>query len=148
MYKYKYPRPMLCVDVVLFEKVSQVLPRVLLIKRNNDPFRDCWALPGGFVEMDEDLDVAAKRELFEEAAVEISDLIQVGAFGHPKRDPRGRNISVAFTAISSREIICSPGDDAKEAGVFGLNNLPLLAFDHGLIIKSAVNTLELAKLWE
>lgn len=148
MYRYKYPRPMLCVDVVLFEMVSEAPIGVLLIKRHNDPFKDCWALPGGFVEMDEDLPAAAQRELAEETAVKMSDLIQVGAFGDPKRDPRGRNISVAFTATSSTAIVCSPGDDAKEAAVYPLDHLPSLAFDHDLIIESAINTLGLLKMWK
>ena len=147
MYQYKYPRPMVCVDVALFETRADGEAAVLLIRRGRDPFAGHWALPGGFVEMDEDLLTAARRELREETKICIDEMIQVGAFGDPLRDPRGRNISVAFTASIHTPIQPVAGDDASEARVFSLRDLPPLAFDHAQIITSAVESLKLHGKW-
>ena len=147
MYQYKYPRPMVCVDVVLFERRKSGAPGILLIRRGKAPFAGRWALPGGFVEMDEDLDAAARRELKEETAVDIGEMIQVGAFGNPKRDPRGRNISVAYASIVTTAIAPAAGDDAADARVFSLNELPELAFDHDVLIESSVEVLKQRQLW-
>ena len=147
MYQYKYPRPMVCTDVALFERHSDGETHILLIQRGNAPFAGHWALPGGFVEMDEDLHVAARRELAEETGIEIGDLIQVGAFGDPLRDPRGRNISVAFAAVASAPLSPRAGDDAAAATLFSLGALPDLAFDHEMIINSAVDALKLRGKW-
>ncbi|MBN2339893.1 MAG: NUDIX hydrolase [Deltaproteobacteria bacterium] len=147
MYQYKYPRPMVCVDVALFGKTDAGQRTVLLIQRGKPPFEGRWALPGGFVEMDEDLQTAAARELAEETQVRVNELLQVGAFGDPKRDPRGRNISVAYTAIIETPLSPYAGDDAKATRVFPLDELPPLAFDHDTIIKSAINTLKLHQKW-
>ncbi|MFD1095851.1 NUDIX domain-containing protein [Salegentibacter chungangensis] len=111
--------------------------KVLLIKRKNDPFQDHWALPGGFIEDDEDLEDAAKRELKEETGVKVDVMEQVRAFGKPGRDPRGRTISVAFLSRIFCEEELKPSDDAKEAKWFDIDNLPDLAFDHEEIIKAA-----------
>jgi 8-oxo-dGTP diphosphatase len=111
---------------------------VLLVRRRNEPFRGRWALPGGFVEMDEDLPDAARRELLEETGVEATDLVELGAFGRPGRDPRGRVISVVFMAGIARSAPEPRGaDDAAEARWFPLASLPPLAFDHEEIIARA-----------
>ncbi|MDT0649330.1 NUDIX hydrolase [Autumnicola edwardsiae] len=111
--------------------------KVLLIKRKKDPFKDQWALPGGFIEEGEDLEQAAKRELLEETGVKIHSMEQIRAFGKPGRDPRGRMISIAFLSRIFSEEALSPGDDAKDAAWFEINDLPELAFDHNEIITAA-----------
>src|SRR5215475_13895163 len=95
-YTYDYPRPAVTVDVVIVTRERR--PRVLLIRRKHDPFADMWAIPGGFVDMDEALDAAAARELREETGVEAQRLEQLHTFGEPGRDPRGRTITVAYLA--------------------------------------------------
>src|ERR1044071_7903684 len=96
-YTYEYPRPSVTVDLVIFTIADNDL-KVLLIRRKAEPFKDRWALPGGFVEIDESLEAAAARELEEEAGVTDVYLEQLYTFGDPKRDPRGRTISVAYFA--------------------------------------------------
>ncbi|MDT0647696.1 NUDIX hydrolase [Zunongwangia sp. F260] len=122
-------------SVVLCHSDSQF--KVLLIKRKKDPFKDQWALPGGFIEEGEDLEQAARRELLEETGVKIDSMEQIRAFGKPGRDPRGRMISIAFLSRIYSEETLKSGDDAKDAGWFGINNLPDLAFDHEEIITAA-----------
>ncbi|TFE68563.1 NUDIX hydrolase [Methylacidiphilum sp. Yel] len=108
---------------------------LLLIQRKNPPFQGMWALPGGFVEENEDLEEAALRELKEETNISASQLVQIGAFGKPGRDPRGRVISIAFLLVMPFENLKpAAGDDAKNACFFPLNQLPILAFDHQFII--------------
>lgn len=138
---------MVCVDIALFERDKNDDMGILLIQRGKEPFIGCWALPGGFVEMDEDLDIAARRELREETDVQTGELIQVGAFGDPRRDPRGRNISIAYAAVASEAITPVAGDDAVHAAVFALANLPPLAFDHDRLIRSAIDVLKLYQKW-
>ncbi|MBN2802167.1 MAG: NUDIX hydrolase [Deltaproteobacteria bacterium] len=140
-YCYKYPRPMVTVDTVILKAEPDNIFKLLLIKRKNDPFADCWALPGGFVDMDEDLDAAAKRELLEETGIAVDSVKEIGAFGTPGRDPRGRNICVAFGAVVHDELFPKGGDDAKEAELFDMNHLPELAFDHEKIIMKAIKVL-------
>jgi 8-oxo-dGTP diphosphatase len=125
------------VDAVVLkkEKSDYVL---LLIKRKNAPFKDCWALPGGFVDENEDLEAAAKRELEEETQIKINHLDQIGAFGKPFRDPRGHMVSIAYFGIVPEKTIAIASDDAKEAQWFSINGLPELAFDHSDIIKTAL----------
>ena len=101
-YTYKYPRPSVTVDLVIFTIAENDL-KVLLIRRNGQPFKDNWALPGGFVEIDESLEKAAARELKEEAGVTKVYLEQLYTFGDPKRDPRGRVISVSYFALVDAE---------------------------------------------
>lgn len=125
------------VDVVLlFPGVSG--GEILLIKRKNEPFADHWALPGGFVDENEDLEVAARRELLEETGVRVQHIEQLRAFGKPGRDPRGHMVSVAYLAVLQQEKPQAVGmDDAKEAKWFSVNDLPNLAFDHAQIISFA-----------
>ncbi|MFB8247360.1 NUDIX domain-containing protein [Streptomyces sp. NPDC055952] len=112
---------------------------VLLIERGWDPYEGCWALPGGHVDAGETSVVAAARELEEEAgiAVAVADLRQVGAFDAPGRDPRGRYVSVAYTATPPAPVVPSAGDDATAARWWPLDALPDLAFDHADILAAA-----------
>jgi 8-oxo-dGTP diphosphatase len=139
MPSYEHPRPALTADVVL---IAPDRSAVLLIRRGNPPFEGRWALPGGFVEMDEDLEPAARRELAEETGLAAGPLVQVGAFGRPGRDPRGRVVSVAFTgAPAAEDAVPEPASDAAEARWFPLDDLPGLAFDHAEIIAAATELL-------
>ena len=100
-YTYEYPRPALTVDAVVFGYREGELS-VLLVERGEEPFAGDWALPGGFVDMDEDLEAAARRELEEETSVTPVFLEQLGAWGAPGRDPRGRVVTVAYLALVSQ----------------------------------------------
>lgn len=126
------------VDSVVFCKVSNKF-KVLLIQRKNDPFKDQWALPGGFVDEGEDLEVAAKRELLEETGVVVQSMEQVQAFGKPGRDPRGHTISIAFLSRIFTEEELEPSDDARDARWVDIENIMDmdLAFDHDEIINVA-----------
>ncbi len=132
-YTYKYPRPALTVDCLIFRK--EPVLQLLLIQRKFPPFENNWALPGGFVEMEEDLIEAAKRELNEETGLDGIDLFQLQTFGKPGRDPRGRTISVVFWGESANEKSVIAGDDAQKARWFTISKLPKLAFDHEEILK-------------
>ncbi|MCS7046595.1 MAG: NUDIX hydrolase [Gemmataceae bacterium] len=124
------------VDVVLVSR--ERTPRVLLIRRKHPPFAGKWALPGGFVEIEEDLDAAARRELEEETGIRVGRLEQLATFGAPNRDPRGRTISVVYLAhLDPRRVRPRPNDDAAEVAWFPLRKPPPLAFDHAEILKTA-----------
>jgi 8-oxo-dGTP diphosphatase len=136
-YTYTYPRPALSVDCVVFAKDAGTL-KVLLIQRGKGPFQGSWALPGGFVEMDETLEHAALRELKEETTLQLSQLTRVGVYDAVHRDPRERVISVAFMAMTHwNEHTAVGSDDASDAQWFALSSLPVLAFDHAQILKDA-----------
>ncbi len=137
-YTYKYPRPAVTVDAVVFRKEHNNL-QILLIRRKNPPFEGMWALPGGFVDMDETLEEAAARELKEETGIELNDMKQLKAYGAVNRDPRHRTISIVFTGLINGHQEIKAGDDAANAKWFPLNNLPPLAFDHFEIVNDAVN---------
>ncbi len=123
-------------DCVIFYRNKQD-PKVLLVKRKKDPFKDKWALPGGFLEDEEPLEDGAKRELEEETGLKFKKLKQLHTFGAPGRDPRGRTISITFWGeVTSKEKV-EGNDDAAEARWFHLNDLPELAFDHSEILKVA-----------
>ncbi|MCX5632602.1 MAG: NUDIX hydrolase [Phycisphaerae bacterium] len=139
-YAYDWPRPMVTVDAIVFN-ISGDSPRLLLIKRGNEPFKGKWAFPGGFVDMDEELEDAAARELAEETGLTGVKLTQLRAFGKCGRDPRGRNISVMFIGITKDSKI-KGGDDAAEAKWFDINNLPPLAFDHNDVAMIAIKRLK------
>ncbi len=133
-----YPRPSVTVDLVIFTIADDDL-KVLLIRRKQDPFKARWALPGGFVEIDESLETAAARELEEEASVRNVYLEQLYTFGEPGRDPRGRVISVAYFALidaDSQQIVAA--DDAAEAAWHSVFHPPKLAFDHSKVLAYAV----------
>ncbi len=111
---------------------------VLLVRRARDPFKGMWAIPGGFVEMDEDLPAAARRELREETGLDVPALKQFRTFGRPGRDPRGRQITVVYIARVSRDVPPPrAGDDAAEARWFPFEALPRLAFDHAEVLREA-----------
>ncbi len=139
-YVYDWPRPMVTVDAAVFD-VSGDKTRILLIKRGNEPFKGQWAFPGGFVEMDEDLEDAAARELAEETGLTGVKLEQLYTFGKCGRDPRGRNIAVVFIGITKNTKIKS-GDDATEAQWFEIDNLPQMAFDHDNVAAKAIRYLK------
>ena len=111
---------------------------MLLIQRGNQPFKGCWAFPGGFMNMDETTEQCAIRELEEETGMKVRDLQQIGAYSKVDRDPRGRTITVAYLAIVDAPIAVTGQDDAAKAQWFPINALPLLAFDHDEIMKDAV----------
>jgi 8-oxo-dGTP diphosphatase len=138
-YCYPYPRPALTVDLVLL-RISKSETCVLLIKRKHPPFTGQWALPGGFVDEGETLLHAASRELEEETHLQKHELVQIGIFAAPGRDPRGWTVSVAFMGImnSNEKISPEAGDDAAEAAWFDISKLPYLAFDHRDIINTAL----------
>jgi len=139
-YTYKYPRPALTADAVVF-KQEGVNTYVLLIQRKNPPYQNKWALPGGFVDMDETLESAASRELMEETGIADVELQQLHAFSNLERDPRGRTVSVVFWGILQSKKSPLAGDDAADARWFNLNNLPPLAFDHREVLQTATGKL-------
>jgi 8-oxo-dGTP diphosphatase len=113
------------------------------LRRKHDPFADCWALPGGFIEMDETLEESARRELREETGLETGVLRQLGTYGDPGRDPRGRTISVVYLAVvNPKKLLPRAADDAAEADWFPLGRLPKLAFDHAKILADARRSLK------
>lgn len=127
------------VDVVLLRKMLSG-GQILLIQRKNEPFQHSWALPGGFVEENEDLADAARRELAEETSIHVQHLEQLKAFGKPHRDPRGHMVSVAFLCVVTDEnTVAKAADDAADAQWFSVNDLPKLAFDHDEIISFALS---------
>lgn len=130
MYTYQYPRPAVTVDAILVSSARTVL----LIERGREPYKGKWALPGGFIDMDESLETACLRELQEETGITINEVNQFKAFGAVNRDPRHRTISVVFYAFVGAEQPAQAGDDAAEAKWFPLDELPELAFDHGQIL--------------
>ena len=137
-YVYKYPRPALTVDAVVFCR-EHIDLYVLLIERARPPFQGTWALPGGFVDIDESLEDAVARELKEETGVEGIDLKQFYTFGTPGRDPRHRTVSVAYYGERDCMKGLHAGDDAGKAAWFHINDLPPLAFDHKDIVLMAYN---------
>ena len=138
-YTYDYPRPMLTADCVVVRSGSEVL----LVRRGGEPFKGCWALPGGFMEMDETIEHCAVRELEEETGLRFAeqDLRLVGVYSAPGRDPRGRTVTAAFRVecgerrAESGEAVA--GDDAAEVCWWPLAALPPLAFDHADIVAAA-----------
>lgn len=136
-YCYWHPHPAVSTDIVLFTLRAEKL-QLLLIRRRNPPFQGGWALPGGFLDMDEDLADCAKRELEEETGIKNIYLEQLYTFGKPGRDPRERVISVAhYALIASDQITLQPASDATEAAWFAFDELPALAFDHREIVEKA-----------
>ena len=135
-YCYEYPHPALTTDIVVFQIEDRML-KVLLIKRGQDPHKGKWALPGGFVDIDEDLDACAKRELEEETGISGLYLEQLYTFGAPQRDPRERIVSVAYFAVLRGTANARAASDAAQAKWFDLSRLPRLAFDHRTIVNMA-----------
>ena len=137
-YTYEYPRPAVTTDAVVFLEKGNAF-EILLIQRKNEPFKDMWALPGGFVDMDETLEEGVVRELEEETGLKGVKLQQLHTFSTVDRDPRGRTIGTAFWGFTTKEnSIVNGGDDASEAIWFSVENLPELAFDHQEIVDMAL----------
>ena len=143
----KFPSQSVTTDVVIFSFFENSL-NVLLVRRKRMPFQGYWAIPGGFVEPDEDLPESAARELLEETGLKNIRLIEYGAFGHPGRDPRTRTITVCYLALVQKERVRPiAGDDAEDVRWFPARKVPELAFDHDLELKGALDRLrELAVL--
>jgi len=140
-YVYDWPRPMVTVDAAVFAFLDGE-PKVLLIQRKEEPFKGRWALPGGFVEIEEDLPEAAARELAEETGLRDVALEQLRTFGKPGRDPRGRTITVAYFGIAERDREqIRAADDAANAQWFDIDDLPPMAFDHDEIVRCAIDRL-------
>ncbi len=138
VYTYPFPMPAVTVDCIIYRKNEQNFHEVLLIKRGNEPFKNQWALPGGFIEIDEELEDAAKRELFEETGIIQNKLTQLFTEGTVGRDPRHRTIGVIYSGeFENNDNPLNAGDDAKELRWFAIHNLPQLAFDHNKIINKA-----------
>ena len=141
-YTYDHPRPSVTVDSIVL-KYSDNNIQLLLIRREKDPYKNKWALPGGFLELEENLEEGSKRELKEETGLIVENVEQVGAFGDPNRDPRGRVISISFLSVlkKGQEGEIKSSSDAADAQWFDLNKLPELAFDHHNIISTAITYL-------
>lgn len=141
-FRYEYARPALTVDCVVFGLDEGDL-KVLLIERGLDPFAGSWAVPGGFVHVDETLDDAARRELAEETGLRDVFLEQLYTFGDLARDPRERVVSVAYYAlvnIAGKSLAATT--DARDAAWFDVDDLPKLAFDHATIVDCALSRLK------
>ncbi len=141
MYEYKYPRPAVTADCIVFAKDKEQT-RVLLIQRGNEPFKGCWAFPGGFMDMGETTEETAIRELKEETGLSVKQVIQLGAYSKIDRDPRGRTITVAYMAELQYPTPVKGNDDAAKAQWFDIKDLPKLAFDHAEIMKDAIKRYE------
>jgi 8-oxo-dGTP diphosphatase len=133
-YTYNYPRPAVTADIIILKKNNNQ-QFVLLIERKHPPFEGMWALPGGFLEMDETLEEAALRELREETGVTGIELKQFHTFSKVNRDPRHRTITAVFIGFTADNISIEAGDDAANVQWFSTDNLPPLAFDHGEVME-------------
>ena len=142
-YTYYYPRASVTVDIIIFCQFEGKT-KVLLIERGNEPYKNNWAFPGGFIEMDETLEESAVRELHEETGMCGVRLHQYKAYGDPGRDPRGRNISVIFYGFTDiKNSIVAGSDDAKNAGWFNQDEIPDMAFDHNKILNDVKQFLKM-----
>ena len=135
-FTYKYPRPAVTADCVVITKEADA--KVLLIQRGDEPYKGCWAFPGGFMNMDETTEQCATRELEEETGLKVNEIHQVGAYSKVDRDPRGRTVTVAYLAVIDKPMPVVGLDDATKAEWWPLSALPQLAFDHDEIMKDAV----------
>ena len=136
-FSYNYPRPAVTADIAVL-RLDDV-PEILLIQRKEAPYKDLWALPGGFMEMEETLEEAARRELVEETSIMAGELIRFDTYDKPGRDPRGRTITQVFVMIWKEELgIPKAGSDAASLQWYALNELPELAFDHKEIVSDVI----------
>lgn len=136
-YTYEYPRPAVSVDAAVFRKTGDKLD-LLLIRRGNEPYKGQFALPGGFVDMDETVEEAARRELMEECNIDCAGLQQFKAYSAIDRDPRQRTIGIVFYYVSENEHEFDgfkAGDDAAEAEFVNAGEIGNLAFDHNEVLK-------------
>ena len=135
-YTYKYPRPAVTADCIVIAQEPET--KVLLIERADDPYKGCWAFPGGFLNMDETMEQCAIRELEEETGLKVETVHLVGAYSKVERDPRGRTITVAYLAVIDAPVPVTGQDDAAKAEWWSISDLPHLAFDHYDIIQDAI----------
>lgn len=140
-FSYEYPRPAVTADVAVLRLLD--LPEILLIQRKNPPFKGLWALPGGFMDMEETLEEAARRELREETGIVAGELIRFDTYDRPGRDPRGRTITQVFVMIWKAEMgMPEAGSDAASLQWSALNELPELAFDHKEIVADVIRMIK------
>mmetsp|Transcript_100193 Transcript_100193/g.259046 ORF Transcript_100193/g.259046 Transcript_100193/m.259046 type:complete len:243 (+) Transcript_100193:173-901(+) len=144
-HSYKYPRPGLTADTAVFRIGSPGDPEcqklyILLIKRKRSPYQGDWALPGGFVDEHEDIETAAAREVEEETGISGLKLYEVGAFGMPRRDPRGHTVTICYMTVISAQLAdtAKAGDDAADTSWSSVEDLPALAFDHAEILRACL----------
>ena len=147
-YIYDWPRPTVTVDAAVFAFFKN-RPKLLLINRGKEPFKGKWALPGGFVGIDEELEDAVERELAEETGLANVPLEQMHTFGNVGRDPRGRQITIVFMGIAKKGLNkVKAGDDAAKAQWFDIEKLPKdMAFDHSKVAKFAIRKLKRKKIY-
>ena len=138
-YCYKYPHPAVTTDCVIFGFNGERL-QVLLIERGIEPYKGKWALPGGFLKMDESAEECARRELKEETGLEGAYMEQFHTFSSPERDPRERVVTIGYFALIRQQEV-KGGDDAAAAKWFPLDETPALAFDHDFILRKATQRL-------
>lgn len=139
---YKYARPAITADSIIFTRSCEGL-KVLLIQRKNDPFKEQWAFPGGFAEVGECLEVTARRELEEETGLKDISLRQLHTFSKPDRDPREHVITVAYYALIHTEgHQLRAASDASDVAWFNIDDLPSLAFDHKEILSFALSRIK------
>lgn len=138
-YSYEYPRPSVTVDGLVFRIIGNEL-EILLIQRKKSPFKNQWAFPGGFMEIDETPEDGVIREVQEETGIVLAHVIQLGAYGAVERDPRGRTVSIAFISFVDDTAEAKAADDAADAKWMSLKAVDKkqLAFDHSLILKEAI----------
>ena len=140
-FTYDYARPAMTADIAVLRLAT--IPEILLIQRKDSPFRDMWALPGGFMEMNETLEEAARRELVEETGIKAGELIRFDTYDRPDRDQRGRTITQVFILLWQEEMgLPEANSDAKDFKWFELNVLPDLAFDHDVIIRDVIEMMK------
>ena len=142
-YTYEYPRPSVTTDCVIFGYDVKEGLSVLLVERGIEPFKGCWAFPGGFLKMDETTEAGALRELKEETEFDVEKgfLEQLGCFSDVNRDPRGRVITIAYYALVQKGAV-KGGDDARNAQWYAIGEIPQLAFDHEKILRVALKRLK------
>jgi len=138
MFTYKYPRPAVTADSVVICSREGIL-FILLVRRSNETFKGYWALPGGFMDMDEQLEETARRELQEETGIKPGRMTFAGIFDKPDRDPRGRTVTAVYLMrLSSCDQNIRAGSDAGKVQWFPLDSLPELAFDHRKILTTVL----------
>lgn len=139
-FTYKYPHPAVTTDCVVFGVDGDQL-NILLIERGDEPYKGCWAFPGGFMNIDETAEQGAMRELYEETGLVIKNLKQIGAYTAVNRDPRERVITIAFYTTTKKSDV-KGSDDAAQAQWFPIDQVPPLAFDHDQILRDALTLFE------
>lgn len=149
-FTYNFPRPAVTTDTLVFREGEKCI-EVLLVKRRKEPYKNFWALPGGFLEIEETPEEGARRELKEETGLAIDLLKEVGTFGEIDRDPRGRTITIAFyTFVKNHNSQLQASSDATEVRWVSIKELPEMAFDHREILTEGLLKLKshimLAKL--